>query len=158
MEGRQHYIGTPNGVVVCIEQVQPGGHVSGVFYTAYRQEGIIFHTVDELLFGLEHFYDWINFPRQSTNSRTFKGTSYVVNFRKGRKKVMTDEELLEKRGELGSFVIRVQHRQNSSWQGRITWMEEDKTMSFRSIWEMIKLMEDAVNMNGDVQDITWPEE
>lgn len=154
----QRYIGTPNGVVVCVDQAKPGGHVSGVFYTAYRQEGITFHTVDEMLFELEDFYDWINFPRRSTNSRTFNGTSYVANFWRERKKVMSDEKLLEKHGELGSFVIRVQHRQNSSWQGSITWMDENKTMNFRSIWEMIKLMEDAVNADGGAEDITWPED
>ena len=58
---------------------------------------------------------------------------------------MSDEMLLTKHGEIGTFIVRVQHRQNSSWQGRITWMEEDKTIQFRSVWEMIKLIESAVN-------------
>ena len=58
---------------------------------------------------------------------------------------MSDEELLTKHGDIGTFIVRVQHRQNSSWQGRITWMEEDKTIQFRSVWEMIKLIESAVN-------------
>ena len=58
---------------------------------------------------------------------------------------MSDEMLLTKHGEIGTFIVRVQHRQNSSWQGRITWMEEDKTVQFRSVWEMIKLIESAVN-------------
>ena len=40
---------------------------------------------------------------------------------------MSDEELLRKHGELGTFVVRVQHRENSSWQGRITWMEKNRT-------------------------------
>ena len=59
---------------------------------------------------------------------------------------MNDEELLQKHGDLGTFIVRVQHRQNSSWQGRITWMEEDKTVQFRSVWEMIKLIESAVDV------------
>lgn len=58
---------------------------------------------------------------------------------------MSDEMLLTKHGEIGTFIVRVQHRQNSSWQGRITWMEEDKTVQFRSVWEMIKLIENAVD-------------
>ncbi|MBR0352883.1 MAG: hypothetical protein IJH53_06725 [Oscillospiraceae bacterium] len=58
---------------------------------------------------------------------------------------MKDEELLSRHGDLGTFIVRVQHRQNSSWQGRITWMEKDKTISFRSIWEMVKLIENAVD-------------
>ena len=58
---------------------------------------------------------------------------------------MSDEKLLRKHGDIGTFIVRVQHRQNSSWQGRITWMEEDKTINFRSVWEMIKLIESAVD-------------
>lgn len=48
-------------------------------------------------------------------------------------------------GDMGTFVVHVQHRQNSSWQGRITWMEENQTLSFRSIWEMVKLIASAVD-------------
>lgn len=62
---------------------------------------------------------------------------------------MSDEELLNKHGDLGTFIIRVQHRQNSSWQGRITWMDEDKTVYFRSMWEMLKLIDSAVGTAGD---------
>ena len=61
---------------------------------------------------------------------------------------MKDEALLRKHGELGTFIIRVQHRQHSSWQGRLTWMEENKTVCFRSIWEMVKLMESALDTVG----------
>ena len=31
-----------------------------------------------------------------------------------------------------------------AWQGRITWVEEDKTLYFRSVWEMMKLIEEAM--------------
>ena len=51
---------------------------------------------------------------------------------------------MQKHGELGTFIVRIQHRQNSSWQGRITWMEQDKTLCFRSIWEMLKLIATVV--------------
>lgn len=54
-------------------------------------------------------------------------------------------EILSRHGELGSFVVRVQHRQNGTWQGRITWMEEGRTVNFRSVWEMVKLMENALD-------------
>ncbi|MCI8636043.1 MAG: hypothetical protein HFJ05_10750 [Eubacterium sp.] len=74
---------------------------------------------------------------------------------------MSDEELLRKHGDLGTFIIRVQHRQNSSWQGKITWMDKDKTIYFRSVWEMIKLIAgalDTVSDEGDSsQSITWEE-
>ena len=72
---------------------------------------------------------------------------------------MSDEQLLQKHGDIGTFIVRVQHRQNSSWQGRITWMEEDKTIQFRSVWEMIKLIESAVDTVSEQdegeQEPTW---
>ena len=58
---------------------------------------------------------------------------------------MSDEELLSRHGDLGTFVVRVQHRQNSSWQGSITWTERNQTIYFRSVWEMIKLIESAMD-------------
>ena len=72
---------------------------------------------------------------------------------------MKDEELLSMHGDLGTFIIRVQHRQNSSWQGRITWMDKNKTVYFRSIWEMIKLVAgalDTVSVSEEEQrEVTW---
>lgn len=65
---------------------------------------------------------------------------------------MSDEELLNRHGDLGTFIIRVQHRQNSSWQGRITWMDQDKTLSFRSMWEMIKLIASALDTVSEPED------
>ena len=71
---------------------------------------------------------------------------------------LEDQEMLEMHGDLGTFIIRVQHRQNSSWQGRITWVEEDKTQYFRSVWEMVKLIEEAM-ADKDPQEETpsWKE-
>lgn len=159
MSRSQWYIGAPNGVVLCVDRMELG-RISGEFYHAYQRESTRFETVDELIFGLEHFYDWINFPRQTTNNRTFTtDTLYTATPKGEREKVMTDEELLKKHGELGTFVVRVQHRQNSSWQGRLTWMDEDKTVYFRSIWEMIKLIDDAINTVGEPddekQEVSW---
>ena len=75
---------------------------------------------------------------------------------------MKDEELLSRHGDLGTFIIRVQHRQNSSWQGRITWMEKNKTLYFRSIWEMIKLVASALDtvsgQEDGVPEQSWQDE
>ncbi|MDE6830530.1 MAG: hypothetical protein K2P34_09450 [Lachnospiraceae bacterium] len=77
--------------------------------------------------------------------------------------MLSDEELLKKHGDLGTFIIRVQQRQNSSWQGRITWMDKDETIYFRSVWEMIKLIASALDKVGGqegegLQDMTWSQE
>ena len=65
---------------------------------------------------------------------------------------MKDEELLSQHGDLGTFLVHVQHRQNSSWQGRITWMDQNKTVYFRSALEMMKLVADALDSVSNSED------
>ena len=52
-----------------------------------------------------------------------------------------------------TFVVKVDNRQNNSWQGRIIWADENKTTHFRSMLEMLKLMEEA--MSSGAQQATF---
>jgi hypothetical protein len=126
--------------------------MSGRLYHSYNRQPVAFPTLEQLLFTLERFYNWLNFPFPSTNDRVFCQQAKPQEHGMGGK-IVKDEELLEKRGDLGSFIIRVQHRQNSSWQGRITCVEQDKTVNFRSMWGMIKLMDNA--MGASKSALTW---
>ena len=111
--------------------------------------------MDEVLFYMEKLYDYLKFPYPTTNTRSFLAEPLKKGPGEERIKIMKDEELLSQHGDLGSFIIRVQHRQNSSWQGRITWMEQDKTLYFRSIWEMIKLIDSAVETTEARDEVSW---
>ena len=51
-------------------------------------------------------------------------------------------------GKLATFVVHVQCHQNATWQGEITWLDEEKKESFRSLLELIKLMDAAVGACG----------
>ena len=158
MTKSQCYIGTPNGVVLCVNSRNKYGP-QGKFYHAYSKEGKDFLSFDDLIFKLEKFFDEINFPHPTTNRRVFRngklsGIKQQLSGIKQRERtrIMKDEELLRKYGDLGSFIIRVQHRQNSSWQGRLTWVEKNETINFRSIWEMVKLIESALESVGEPMD------
>ena len=147
MKKTQWYIGAPNGVVLCVNR-NDAGELGGVFYHSYSETPVPFQGIGQMTLRMEKLYDWLRFPYPGTNSRTFG-------------EIMSDETLLAQHGDIGTFIVRVQHRQNSSWQGRITWMEEDRTIQFRSVWEMIKLIESAVDSvsQGDEKETTWfPEE
>ena len=58
---------------------------------------------------------------------------------------LSDEEMLKNNGEKGTFIIRVEQRQHSSWQGRVTWVEEEKTENFRSALELLKMIDGALD-------------
>ena len=136
----QWYIGAPNG------------RVQGELYHSYSRDPVPFSNMGEMTFAMERVYDALKFPHPSTNTRTFVPAKSAGEVFQERSRIMSDESLLSKHGDIGTFIVRVQHRQNSSWQGRITWMEEDKTVCFRSIWEMIKLIENAVDTVSDQEE------
>lgn len=50
-----------------------------------------------------------------------------------------------------TFVIKILNRQNSTWQGNITWVEGEKSQNFRSALEMLKLMDEALEVSTDVE-------
>ena len=106
-----------------------------------------------MVFHMEELFNALNFPHPGTNERSFTSAKKAEAHYTERDRIMKDEALLSKHGDLGTFIVRVQHRQNSSWQGRITWMEQDKTISFRSVWEMVKLIESAVDSVCTEQDV-----
>jgi hypothetical protein len=147
-------------VVLCVDQVEDGS-LSGRMYHGYSTEAVEIRELDQLLFELERFFDSINFPYPSTNERKFLKEETRRERIETKVKKVSDEELLKKHGDIGTFIIRVQHRQNSSWQGRITWMDKDKTISFRSVWEMIKLIASALDtvsgQEENEEEKGWPE-
>ncbi len=151
----QWYIGAPNGVVLCVNGSNEGD-LSGVFYHSYSTEAVPFSGIGQMVLRMEKLYDYLRFPYPGTNSRTFGEEKKLTRLTEERKKIMSDDALLSKHGDIGTFIVRVKHRQNSSWQGRITWMEEDKTVQFRSVWEMIKLIESAVDLVSEPENA--PEE
>lgn len=143
MTKTQWYIGAPNGIVLCVDALRAGGPVGRLFH-GYRTDAVEFDGADQMIFHMEALYNALNFPHPGTNERSFTPIKKTETHYTERNRIMKDEALLSKHGDLGTFIVRVQHRQNSSWQGRITWMEQDKTISFRSVWEMVKLIENAV--------------
>lgn len=158
----QWYIGAPNGVILCVNGAHRG-QLRGELWHSYRTEAVPFVSIEQMTLTMEELYDWLKFPHRSTNRRSFAADVRKEESTEERTKIMSDENLLSKHGDLGTFIVRVQHRQNSSWQGRITWMEQDKTIQFRSVWEMIKLIESAVDTVSEpeeAEEAAWfaPEE
>lgn len=53
-----------------------------------------------------------------------------------------------------TFLIEVLAQENHSFQGRITWIEEKRSISFRSALELMKLMDSAIPVGSDYQDFS----
>lgn len=46
---------------------------------------------------------------------------------------------------VGTFVIKILDRQNATWQGSVSWVEEHREQYFRSTLELLKLIDGALN-------------
>ena len=54
----------------------------------------------------------------------------------------------EERTRAKTFIIKIINKQNSTWQGSITWVDKQKTQNFRSALEMLKMIDEV--LDGDI--------
>lgn len=120
--------------VICVDSYE-GGIISGRFYNPCLGNGEGFHSMLELVFRIENMLDGMDFPQSYNVTRTFsKNAVQEAN--------PVDENI--QRGKLGTFTVRILFRQNASWQGSIVWQEGRAEQSFRSVLELLTLMNSAL--------------
>ncbi len=137
-------IAAPDLMVICFDkkEEQIG---TGRMYHYYSKEEVPFVNEYQLLKLMEDVMERINYPQASTVTRNYRDKSPVnTPVRKEKpEKVVGQEELLAHRGKLSTFVVYIQYRQNTTWQGDIVWVEQNVMKSFKSVLEMLKLMDNT---------------
>ncbi len=156
MQMNSEYISIAASSVVrlCCDRFESGDW-GGRFYTRYQEKPVSFRNTGELLERLDGFYNWLGYPQASMENRSFRKkpserrvlqeTASPQEARikqKGERSIVVNEEAMNKhQGEKATFVVRIQYRQNASWQGQVTWAEKNKTVPFRSALELLKLID-----------------
>lgn len=57
-----------------------------------------------------------------------------------------------------TLYVRILYSQNSTWQGELRWLEGKQSIKFRSLLELINLIQGAVKDSEKLPDIrSWPE-
>ncbi|MGE4215208.1 MAG: hypothetical protein AB7E42_10605 [Anaerotignaceae bacterium] len=134
---------SPNIICVCVNDVVDG-NANGKFYHCYSKQPVHFTDICNLVLKLEDLFDEINFPEASTKIRNFlKNKTQTVG--EELEKHMTPKEVTDQKGSKATFVVHVQYRQNSTWQGNVIWADKNITKNFRSALELLKLMDQALN-------------
>lgn len=141
MEQNQQYrrnISAPNLLNICVD-CNLNGEVKGRVYHCYKLQPVEFSNVIELVREAEQFFDDIAFPQASTKTRSLveKNDKTIMQVRRP-EKVVASEAVAQNRGELASFLTNVRFRQNSTWQGEALWLEQEKTIRFSNILDLIK--------------------
>lgn len=101
----------------------------------------LFPSLWGLLRWIEQDIDDSGYPQKMFQYRTWG--------RKGAKMTDRNEELdpqATREEPIGgaTFIVQVLCRQNATWQGTIQWVQARQTQTFRSEYEMLRLMDEAV--------------
>lgn len=121
---------------VCIDSYHDGVPV-GRLYNQASHEPRPFRSASQFLLQMEELLDQLQFPQSFQTVRTF-GEPVA------KPSVDPAEGAPSPQGELATFILKVYFRQNASWQGSVTWEEAGLDQNFRSVLELLLLMDDAL--------------
>ena len=126
-------------IMVCVDAYDDGV-LSGRFYHATH--GMVeFRSLSQFLLRMETVLEEIQEPQSDTSRRTFSSV------------FPSDEEAGPperfRKGAQATFELKVLFRHHSSWQGFVVWKERETEQSFRSVLELVYLMDSALrNLEG----------
>ena len=134
---------------------------SGRLYSDYFQRALPFSCPEELLSLSRALLDALSFPQTATSCRSFhsrRGASAPHPTPKRSMESMKHESSLPSQqnetvptGKKGTFVVQVLYRQNATWQGTVRWLDTNKTQPFRSVLELLSLMQEALGADAPAQ-------
>lgn len=116
--------------VVSYEDRRPVGTLSA----PQLPEPLRFSSMAQMLFLMEELMDRENSPQRETEAREFCPVEAQP--------ALLSQTRQEK--NLAVFEIRVLFRQNASWQGSLLWRERKLEGHFRSVLELMRLMDSAL--------------
>ena len=139
-------------------------NLKGTLFSQYLDNPYEFISLLQMIDKMEEIFDSKHFPEAFVTPRAF-GTPG-----RNRKKTEEEEGLNDMKDSMNgksvsdsgsskcTFEISVKFRQNATWQGQILWVEKDLKQNFRSVLEMLKLMDEALVGNEAEQDpLKWEE-
>ena len=123
-------------MLVCVDSSEKGVW-TGRYYNSSLKKGESFRSLVDFLMKMEKTLDQMYFPQSFSAVRRFTQDEETELIGASNEECQT--------GKAATFLIRILFRQNASWQGSILWLEGKREESFRSVLELIFLMNDALN-------------
>ena len=129
---------------VCVDEIN-GTRVSGRAYCAQIDDVFNFRDIDELVLGMEDMFDERGYPDAFQKKRRFvKTPENIVPLEKKLLKqaaMRAKCDIPQNMGKRVTILVYVMSRRNSSWQGRIEWIDEGGITSFNSALEFMRLID-----------------
>ena len=120
--------------ILCIDSYQDG-ILQGRFYGPDR-EMQSFRSLSQFLVMMEQMLEQSNEPQSDTNHRSF--SAVLPPSAAG---IHRDSS---RRGLRATYELQILFRQHTSWQGVLRWRDQKIEHSFRSVLELVMLMDSAL--------------
>ena len=121
---------------LCVDSYEEGVPEGRLFHPNLENGGFRFRSLTQLVLKIEELLDGMNYPQSFTAKRTFAPAPVMPPG--------MDTLGREQFGARGTFLLRVIFRQHTTWQGTMTWLEGRGEQNFRSVLELILLMNSAL--------------
>ena len=121
--------------VVCLDDYQSKIPQGRICYPGIEQ-AICFEGVMELMQGMEYIQELMGIAKTGVEYRTFGTVDHAAQ-------KMTPVEMNAK-GKMATFLLHIVGRNSCSWQVTIYWMEAEKEENFRSVLELLWLLNSAL--------------
>lgn len=105
--------------ILCIDSYQGGALLGRLYGPGFREYP--FDSLSQFLVVMTALLD------QDTPASRFPDTASGI-----------------RRGNQGTFELQIFYRRNASWQGILLWKEQQRRQSFRSVLELISLLDSAL--------------
>jgi hypothetical protein len=131
------------------------GLMRGELHSQYLEYPYVFFDLIRMIERMEEVFNSKGFPQAFLKPRTFNEAGRMDRKNKqlkndAMKDIMDVNNTEVPDGSKCTFEIAVRFRQNATWQGQITWAEKNLKQNFRSVLEMLRLMDEA--LMEDVKD------
>lgn len=126
--------------IICVDEYVNKIPV-GRIYNAYYEDGVAFRGTIEFLLIIDSMLEEMKWPQAYSSHRLFRTPDEM--------KAPERTTVENKVGKVGTFSLRILFRQNASWQGSIAWHEGKQEESFRSVFEMLVLLNSALESSKE---------
>lgn len=118
--------------------------MQGLISNPFFEKEMVFENVMQLITMIERVSDSLFFPQKAMQLRQFSDTEPST---------IEDDTAFDfaatvdfsNQYPIATFELEIIFRQNASWQGNIVYAEQNLTSSFRSVLELLNLMDSVLS-------------
>lgn len=119
-----------------------GCNAQGKVCSAFDNRTVRFLNLWELARWTDKLFNEYDFPQASHEYRSFFDEKQAQAIKDKEFSCEIGTEMQS--GKLATFIVHVQFRQNTTWQGAVQWIEQKSTQRFRSAFELLRMVDEAL--------------